>query len=769
MNRYVVRVSRAVAVLCVSLISMLGLLSDASAGLLKREDIDKLLDGQFIVGEVQADMPVYPLFVKNPAGGKPELKGYAFESLDFEPVRGYSGKPIDVLVAMDLTGSFIDLRLVDHKEPFFNNPTGTARLGTFTAQYTDLSLHHTVRIHDWRSPTRRDEQSADLQGVNHGTVTTKAIDRSIFASAAKIAVAKLDPSIAASAAARRRSTRESFRPLGWEDLVARGMVRTTVITPADISRAYANVKEPGGGKLDGIDPGTAAITFHVALLGVPSIGRNLLDSEGWRYLNTSRRKSQALLVTESGPLANVTEGVKREAVPAARSTGDPRLAGREAEVAVAAAVPADAPADTLPAGPSPEDMIRALRVPDELPFVLTQNGKPLKFSSIGYDKVLKVPGYPKATKAYFIVIDKATPLDASQPFEIAWRMGRRFGTNQIMNHVEQRYFPLTYDFHGWRATMYDWWDTDLTSIDWIKVWLSRWVEIAILLAGLGVLTAALLAQQRTSNGTRRLMIFRTAYLIFTLGFIGWHAQGQLTIINITAAIESLSGGGDLGFLMNDPMTVILWLFTGVTLLVWGRSTFCGWLCPFGALQELVSMIANRVGLHQRRLRATLDARLKWIKYVVLATIIVSLFAAPSFSELAVKVEPFETAISFYFMRDWPYIAWAVACLGFGLFLYRGYCRYICPLGAALASVNLLKRWQWIPRREACGTPCQSCRHRCEYQAIAPDGKIAYSECFQCLDCVSIYQDDQRCLPLIQERKRTIIPIQAAAVHSGETA
>jgi len=130
----------------------------AQAALLNRDDIDKLLDGQFIVGEVQPDMPVYPLFAKgSDAGGKPELKGYAFESLDFEPVRGYSGKPIDVLVAMDLTGAFIDLRLVDHKEPFFNNPTGTKRLGVFTAQYTDLTLQHVVRIHDYRSQTRRDD------------------------------------------------------------------------------------------------------------------------------------------------------------------------------------------------------------------------------------------------------------------------------------------------------------------------------------------------------------------------------------------------------------------------------------------------------------------------------------------------------------------------------------------------------------------------------------------------------------------------------------
>jgi len=715
----------------------------AHAALLNREDIDKLLDGQFIVGEVQPDMPVYPLFAKgSDAGGKPELKGYAFESLDFEPVRGYSGKPIDVLVAMDLTGTFIDLRLIEHKEPFFNNPTGTKRLGVFTAQYTDLTLHHVVRIHDYRAQTRRDDQSADLQGVNHGTVTTKAIDRSIFGAAAKVAVAKLDASIAASASARRRSTRESFQPLTWDELLWRGMVQTIVITPADIAKAYGDIKQPGGGKLEGVGDHEPALVLHAALLGIPSIGRNLLDGEGWRYLNTSRRKSQALLITESGPLTNFATGAPRQ-IPEARSTGDPRLAGQAVEVP-----------DAVPS----EQTVHALRVPDDAPFILRQNGKPLKFTIIPYDKRLKMPGYPDNVKAYFLVIDKATPLDPELPFDLSFKLGRRFGTNQILNKVEQREFPIAYDFYGWRANFYDVLDTDLSSIDWVRIWLNRWIEVLVLVAGLAVLTYALVRQQRTSATSRRLQFFRVAYLIFTLGFIGWTAQGQLTIINITAALESLRGGGDLSFLLSDPMSVILWLFTGVTLFVWGRATFCGWLCPFGALQELVSLIANRIGIHQRRLRTAWDAQLKWLKYVVLATIIGSIFVAPSFSEMAVKVEPFETAISFFFVRDWPYIVWAVICLAFGLFLYRGYCRYICPLGAALAAVNFLQRWSWIPRRDACGTPCQSCRHRCEYQAIAPSGQIQYSECFQCLDCVSIYQDDQRCLPLIQERKQRVIPL-----------
>lgn len=689
----------------------------AHAGLLNRQDIDKLLEGQYIVGDVQPDMPVYPLFAKNPASGngKPALRGYAFESLDFEPVRGYSGKPIDLLVAMDLTGAFLDIRLIEHKEPFFNNPTGTGKLGVFSAQYIDLSLRHNIQVHDHLTPSSRDDQSAHLQGVNHGTVTVKAIDRSVVASASKVALARLGAEVANSAAvsaARRRTSSDSYDVLDWNTLRSRRMVSTTQLTRAELETAFAGTLSAGADPHAKTHPNDIALTLTTALISMPSIGRSLLDSEGWRYLSTSRRQSHALLIIESGPLAGETS--------------------------------------------------QALRVSDDLPFVLKQQGKTIKLQRIAYDKGLRVPGYPSTAHAYFLVADKATPLDPAESFDLTFRLARRFATNQILNQAETRHFELAHVFYGWRATALNFLAIHWSGLDWVKVWQSRWVEIVALLSGLLVLSFGLMAQKSLSASRTRLRWFRHAYLVFTLGFIGWYAQGQLTILNITAAIESLTGGGDLSFLLNDPMTVILWIFVLGTLLVWGRSTFCGWLCPFGALQELISVLANKLGVHQRRLRTALDAKLKWFKYAVLATIIGSLFAAPSFAELAVKVEPFETAISFFFVREWPYIAWATLCLGMGVLVYRGYCRYICPLGAALAAVNVLQRWSWIPRRTECGTPCQTCRHRCEYQAISAQGTVQYSECFQCLDCVAIYQDEQHCLPLIQQHKQNpaVIPIRS---------
>ena len=130
-------------VICFALLATFG---DSAAGLLNKTEVEALLEGRYIVGEIQTDVPAYPLFLKNPAApsAKPELAGYAFETIDLEPVRGYSGKPIDVLVVMDTTGVYRDIRLIDHKEPFFLNKPGTIKLMDFASQYIELSLQHSL-------------------------------------------------------------------------------------------------------------------------------------------------------------------------------------------------------------------------------------------------------------------------------------------------------------------------------------------------------------------------------------------------------------------------------------------------------------------------------------------------------------------------------------------------------------------------------------------------------------------------------------------------
>jgi polyferredoxin len=217
----------------------------------------------------------------------------------------------------------------------------------------------------------------------------------------------------------------------------------------------------------------------------------------------------------------------------------------------------------------------------------------------------------------------------------------------------------------------------------------------------------------------------------------------------------------LSFFLYDPMTVSLWAFVAISLFFWGRATFCGWLCPFGALQELISRLARLLRVPQLRLHTRLDARLKWIKYVLLAGIVVSALFAPQVTDSLVEIEPFKTAITLAFVRSWPFVAYAVGLVLVSAFVYKFFCRYLCPFGAGLAVLGKLRLIKWLPRRAECGTPCQSCRHRCDYQAIHPNGAIAYDECFQCMDCVVIYHSDTQCAPrILQARRGMTIPIRA---------
>ena len=82
------------------LITVFGLMlvNQVGATTLKKADIEQLFSSQYTVGELNPSVPVWPLFLKSPADAntKPTLFGYAFETVDFEPVRGYGGKPINI-------------------------------------------------------------------------------------------------------------------------------------------------------------------------------------------------------------------------------------------------------------------------------------------------------------------------------------------------------------------------------------------------------------------------------------------------------------------------------------------------------------------------------------------------------------------------------------------------------------------------------------------------------------------------------------------------
>ena len=245
---------------------------------------------------------------------------------------------------------------------------------------------------------------------------------------------------------------------------------------------------------------------------------------------------------------------------------------------------------------------------------------------------------------------------------------------------------------------------------------------------------------------------RLAFLVVVIGWLGWVANAQLTIVNVLTYAQAVFTGGWTSFLY-EPLIVIIAGYTLVSLVLFGRGVFCGWLCPFGALQELLARLARAVRLPSLAIAETANERLWALKYVVLAVLIGSaLTLGMGTTQTVAEVEPFKTAITLRFDRSLPYVMYAGVLLALGLFVERFYCRFLCPLGAAVAVLGKVRIFGNLARRVECGNPCRLCERACPVQAIPASGVINMNECFQCLDCQVEYHDDRRCPPLAQMRR-----------------
>lgn len=643
-----------------------------------------------------ANLPAWPIASELEPDAGPI--GYVFESIDLAPIPGFEGTPMNLLVAVDRKGAFIDVEVLRQHEPVFLSGLGEAPLKEFVRQYAGKNLRQQITVSSAYGSTRgvAADNHVVLDGVTKATASVRIVNQSVLAAALLVARAKLgfaDPGTRGPAAQARADV---YQPLGFAALLERGLVGHLRLTNAAAEQLFAGTD---GAEVDeeGLaHPRDALVDLYIGYLNAPSIGRGLLGDAAYAELTQRLEPGQhALWIGTAGRYAMLDEAF----VP---GTQPQRLVLSQDELSIELR---DMPFDFSPPAAAPEfNAIRIFRV------------------------------YAQAG------------LDPGRPMRIGLTISRAKG--MMLPRITHKTATLDYALP---AALFAY--PPKPSPEWLLAWQGRWPDLAVISLALVLLSAVLARPKWVARDARRLRGFRMALLAFTLVYVGCYAQGQLSIVQVTGAVKSLAAGQGLASFLYDPVSLLLIAYTIATFVVWGRGTFCGRLCPFGAMQEFVAMLARRLRLPEWRLPATLARGLDRGRYAILAALVLAAAVTPRLADSMVEVEPFKTAITVGFDRDWPFVAYALVMLLAGAFVYKFFCRYLCPLGAVMVLGGKLRRFDWLARRLECGQPCQSCRYRCDYDAIERSGAIRYDDCFQCLDCVGVYHDPQRCAPvLLYQRK-----------------
>lgn len=479
--------------------------------------------------------------------------------------------------------------------------------------------------------------------------------------------------------------------LDWENLIKEGSVQHILVSAEDIGAS--NLDQP-------------YMDLYFGYLNVPAIGTSLLGKHGYRRLMEDLKPDEhAIFIIANGQSSFKGSGYVRGGI---------------------------------------YDRIQVRQDPETFTFRDTD------YLNLYHLEPADVPGFKESG----IFIIRSADFNPAWPWQLTFlanKINAKTGSKTFVHFDQELWLPGQY-LEGGRPKI------NRPQAAWKAIWEGRKLEIALFVLILGF--AALMYSQRDklvriSTRTHKPWISRPRHLLWiaSVAFLGFYLKAQPSITQVMTWFHSLIHQWKWELFLSDPFIFIFWWFIIITVLIWGRGLFCGWLCPFGALQQLAHSAGKMIGLKkfQRLLPMRLHNKLKWIKYGVFFVLLGVSFYSMEMAEHLAEIEPFKTTFLVgVWNRTWPFWLFIGGILGLSFFSERPYCKYICPLGAGLAIPTKLRLFG-LKRKAECQT-CHACATGCGSHAIDAAGKIDQTECMQCLDCMVLYYDDHACPPLAKERK-----------------
>jgi len=169
------------------------------------------------------------------------------------------------------------------------------------------------------------------------------------------------------------------------------------------------------------------------------------------------------------------------------------------------------------------------------------------------------------------------------------------------------------------------------------------------------------------------------------------------------------------------------IFITIITLFYGR-VFCGWVCPHGALQEFLYKIKTKK--FQK-----FENYLKYLKYFILGLVLILSFIYSK--NYFCNIYPFK--VLYNFSGSGLILLFLILIIFFSIFIYRPFCRFICPFGAYLGLISKIGEKFHLRKCKISNSciKCKKCSKECNSNSIYErenEYVIDTKECFSCGSC-----------------------------------
>lgn len=663
-----------------------------------------VLPGADAFSEKEGEPSVFKAYRIDGEDGERTLVGYVFLTSDLPPEPyGYSGT-IEALVGMDLEGSITGIKVMRYRETLrrFRGDFLSAR--GFQEQFTGKHIAEPFMV------------GRDVAGITRATITVNALSRGIRNSARRVAEAYLraeEPVLLAdlSTVGAGNAVAELAR-MSWPQMISSGLVTEMVIgtedeTGLELSFAYLGDEAVGSILLgsDGYavaleEAGRSPEDHHLMLLGIDGTMLNWFRPEAFAVLQGAEvfplSREDVIVLGEpwEGKIGGQVQYVGLLLISRAVDITQPFIIRYDVRLGMEPF----SQEYSLPAGVLA--LIREQTAPS-----LTQPTAEAE----GVTEERLVPERPTATTVEPASNPEAESVREPVGPEAASATAQRASgveSESLEELATAAFSPRDDDPLGLSFSLLE--EETVLARMFTGV---PWYRVGMLLSLFGLVMYAFF---RKSTGVRWVALGTT------LVYMGFVDGSFLSVSHLTSGLTR----GPAVYLENVTVLLVVG-FTVVTTLLWGRI-FCGFMCPFGALQDFLEAAVPR--RFQFKMPQRIHERALYIKYGILA-LILGLALVWTDGSVMQYFEPFGTV--FYLSPSLLLWAIAIGILVVSAIVPRFYCRYACPLGAALGLASILSLFR-INRVEQCDV-CKVCEQSCPTGAIEGPS-INFKECVRCNIC-----------------------------------